>query len=114
MTMAGASSISLSTLRQHNFWDAVMRHATRTAALMVLLVLGGVIYTLVEGSLPALKQLGLGFFTSQRWNPVEENLGGLTAIYGTVITAIIAGNETFTYTRAAAGLDAQVMRKELS
>nr|WP_292998777.1 phosphate ABC transporter permease subunit PstC [Nevskia sp.] len=90
MTMAGSSGISLSTLRQHNFWDAVMRHATRTAALTVLLVLGGVIYTLVVGSLPALNQLGLGFFSSQRWNPVEENLGGLTAIYGTLITALIA------------------------
>ncbi len=70
--------------------DTVFRHLTRIAAITVLLLLSGVIVSLIEGSLPALETFGFGFLFSQRWNPVTENFGALPAIYGTILTLLIA------------------------
>jgi phosphate transport system permease protein len=70
--------------------DAVFRHLTRAAAFAVLIILGGVIFSLVVGSLPALREFGFGFLVSQRWNPVTENFGALAPIYGTLVTSFIA------------------------
>jgi phosphate transport system permease protein len=70
--------------------DAVFRNLTRAAAIGVLLLLSGVIISLIQGSIPALRTFGLDFLTSQRWNPVTETFGALPAIYGTVLTSSIA------------------------
>ncbi|MDR3419591.1 MAG: phosphate ABC transporter permease subunit PstC [Nevskia sp.] len=82
--------IPASILRRNNMWDALLRNATRTAALTVLVLLGGVIASLVQGSVPAIKAFGFGFLTSSSWNPVTEKFGALPAIYGTLVTSIIA------------------------
>src|ERR1700722_9192573 len=70
--------------------DAVFRNLTRAAALCVLLILGGVIIALIQGSIPALRTFGLGFLTEERWNPVTERFGALAPIYGTIVTSFIA------------------------
>ena len=70
--------------------DNAFRYLTRVAALGVLILLGGVIIALIAGSLPALRQFGFGFLTSERWNPVTENFGALAPIYGTLVTSAIA------------------------
>src|ERR1700689_5134035 len=70
--------------------DVVFRQLTRAAAIGVLLLLSGVIISLIDGSLPALRTFGFGFLVSERWNPVTDNYGALPAIYGTVITSLIA------------------------
>src|SRR6202050_1909609 len=70
--------------------DAAFRQVTRAAAIAVLLLLSGVIISLVGGSIPALRTFGFGFLLSHRWNPVTEIFGALPAIYGNVITSLIA------------------------
>jgi phosphate transport system permease protein len=70
--------------------DAAFRQLTRAAAIGVLLLLSGVIFSLIDGSIPAIRAYGLGFLFSSRWNPVTENFGALPAIYGTVLTSFIA------------------------
>ena len=70
--------------------DAAFRHLTRAAAIGVLLLLSGVIISLIDGSLPALRTFGFGFLTSERWNPVTEKFGALAPIYGTFVTSFIA------------------------
>jgi len=44
--------------------DAAFRHLTRAAAVGVLLLLSGVIVSLIEGSLPAIRTFGFGFLVS--------------------------------------------------
>jgi phosphate transport system permease protein len=56
----------------------------------VLLLLGGVIVSLVIGALPSIRAFGAGFYTSEVWNPVTEKFGGMAAMYGTIVTSIIA------------------------
>ena len=70
--------------------DIVFHRITKTAALFVLLVLGGVIVSLFLGALPAFQEFGIGFLTAQSWNPVTEKFGALAPIYGTIVTSLIA------------------------
>jgi phosphate transport system permease protein len=70
--------------------DAVFRHLTRAAAVMVLIILGGIIVSLVIGSWPALRQYGFSFLYTESWNPVTENFGAIAPIYGTIMTSLIA------------------------
>jgi phosphate transport system permease protein len=70
--------------------DATFRHLTRGAAILVLVLLGGVIAALIEGSLPALQEFGLSFLYEERWNPVTEKFGAFAPIYGTLVTSFIA------------------------
>src|SRR5262247_3940128 len=70
--------------------DFIFRVLTRAAALGVLVLLGGVIISLIDGSLPALRAFGLNFLVEERWNPVTEKFGALAPIYGTLVTSFIA------------------------
>ena len=45
--------------------DAVFRHLTRIAAVMVLVILTGIIIALVHGSLPALRKFGFSFLVTE-------------------------------------------------
>ncbi|MFZ1066327.1 MAG: phosphate ABC transporter permease subunit PstC [Pseudolabrys sp.] len=70
--------------------DVVFRHITRAAALAVLIILGGIIVSLVWGSLPALRAFGVSFLYQEVWNPVTEQFGAIAPIYGTIVTSLIA------------------------
>jgi phosphate transport system permease protein len=70
--------------------DAVFHGLTAFFALVVLLILGGVIVSLVYGAWPAFSKFGFGFIVNGAWNPVTENFGALTPIYGTLVTSLIA------------------------
>jgi phosphate transport system permease protein len=86
---AGAASRTR-VLDRLRLGDAVFRNLTRAAAIGVLLLLSGVIVSLIQGSIPAIRAFGFGFLTSERWNPVTNNFGALPAIYGTIVTSFIA------------------------
>lgn len=78
------------TTRRLNFTNSAFRATTLFFAVAVLLVLGGVIAALIDGSLPALRQFGIGFVATEVWNPVTEQFGAIAPIYGTLITSAIA------------------------
>jgi phosphate transport system permease protein len=77
-------------IRSFALSDAVFHRLTQGAALIVLLILGGVILSLIDGSLAAFARFGFGFLTNQVWNPVSKKFGALAPIYGTLITSFIA------------------------
>jgi phosphate transport system permease protein len=70
--------------------DAIFRALTKAAAIGVLILLGGVLVSLLIGSMPALREFGFEFLISERWNPVTEKFGALAPIYGTLVTSLIA------------------------
>ena len=70
--------------------DAIFHALTLVFALIVLLILGGIIISLLDGALPALREFGFGFFVTDRWNPVTEKFGALAPVYGTLVTSAIA------------------------
>jgi len=70
--------------------DKGFQFLTHATALAVLGLLGGIIIALMIGAMPALRAFGLGFLTTQKWNPVTEQFGALAPIYGTIVTSTIA------------------------
>jgi phosphate transport system permease protein len=70
--------------------DTAFGLLTKSAAVGVLIILGGVMFSLIDGSLLALRTFGLDFLLEQRWNPVTEKFGALAPIYGTLVTSFIA------------------------
>ena len=77
-------------LQRLRLGDAAFRHLTRAAAVTVLVILGGIIVSLVYGSLPALHTFGVSFLYREVWNPVTEKFGAIAPIYGTIVTSFIA------------------------
>jgi phosphate transport system permease protein len=71
-------------------YERAFRAATLIAAILVLLLLGGVALSLLRGAWPALSHFGFSFVSRQIWNPVTDQFGALASIYGTVVTSLIA------------------------
>jgi phosphate transport system permease protein len=71
-------------------YERVFRGATLSAAILVLLILGGVAVSLARGAWPALEHFGFRFVTREVWNPVTDEFGALAPIYGTLVTSLIA------------------------
>ena len=70
--------------------DLMFAWAARGAALITLALLAGILASLVVGAWPAIQKYGLGFLTSNVWDPVGLEFGGLVMIYGTLMTSFIA------------------------
>jgi phosphate transport system permease protein len=70
--------------------DILFRGTTQLFAFGVLVLLGAVMVALFVGGLPAFEAFGLGFLFDSTWNPVKQLFGGAPAIYGTLITSLIA------------------------
>lgn len=70
--------------------DAIFAGIARASGVLVLLLLGSLIASLFIGGLPAFRAFGANFLVSAAWNPVTQVFGGAVAIYGTVITSVLA------------------------
>ena len=70
--------------------DKLFGFLAKSAAVLTLALLFGILASLVVGAWPAITEYGLGFLTSTTWDPVKNEYGGLVMIYGTVVTSIIA------------------------
>jgi phosphate transport system permease protein len=87
---AGAALTRARALDRLRLGDLAFHWLTRASALGVLVLLGGIIVSLIIGSLPALHAFGLDFLIDERWNPVTEKFGAIAPIYGTLVTSCIA------------------------
>lgn len=89
-TESAAADARAKALGRFRSREAAFHGLTWAAAMLVLVLLSAIIGALIQGSLPLFKASGLGFLSSQRWNPVTETFGALPAIYGTLLTSLIA------------------------
>lgn len=76
--------------RRDHFLDRGFRVATVLLASTVFVVLLAILFTVFQGSRPAMAQFGLSFLTTSSWDPVSHRYGAFTAIYGTLVTSLIA------------------------
>jgi phosphate transport system permease protein len=68
--------------------DVALRWITGLAALAALVLIGMLIYKVVDGAWPAIQEFGFSFLTTQLWDPVTNQFGALAFIFGTVMTAL--------------------------
>jgi phosphate transport system permease protein len=70
--------------------DRTFRWLTFVCSLLVPLVMLAIGLELILSSWPAVKQFGFGFFFSQEWNPVLQEFGAASSIFGTLVSTLIA------------------------
>ncbi|MFH1071552.1 MAG: phosphate ABC transporter permease subunit PstC, partial [Candidatus Glassbacteria bacterium] len=87
---AKADSVAKIELASRSYAGIFFERISGLSAVLVLCILVAIIASLFVGSYPAIKQFHLGFITSDQWNPVTEEFGGLVPIVGTLVTSAIA------------------------
>jgi len=70
--------------------DPIFRWATLSGSLVILILVIGILLTLAKGAMPALENFGVGFLFSSEWNPVTNEYGALSSVYGTLVSTFIA------------------------
>jgi phosphate transport system permease protein len=92
--MAAGVRPELFTQRRRPLWELLIdRGFQKTVVLLaavVGLVLFGILVTVVGGAREALMRFGLGFITNSDWDPLAEHYGAFTAIYGTLVSSLLA------------------------
>lgn len=77
--------------KAHARWgDALFRRVLLAASLGVFILLAAIALFLLEGARPAIDRFGLGFITSNAWDPVQEVFGAAPVIFGTIATSLVA------------------------
>jgi phosphate transport system permease protein len=88
----GASPVegSRSFLSRLRSGDEIARLVTFIFAASVVLITVLLVYELWIASSLARQKFGLAFFVTRLWDPVAEQFGAATFIYGTVVTSAVA------------------------
>jgi len=74
----------------HQRNDAVFKWVNAFCAAMILALMAGFLIELTRHSGPAIEKFGFGFLTSTAWNPVTQDFGAASGIYGTLVSTVIA------------------------
>ena len=80
------------TGRRVRFGDVLLQLVAGAAALGATVLVGLIVWKLVDGSRLALSKYGLGFVTRVAWNPVvgHELYGAGSFLFGTIVTSVAA------------------------
>ncbi|HEF5872831.1 TPA: phosphate ABC transporter permease PstC [Burkholderia cenocepacia] len=70
--------------------DVLFGGLARLAAIVTLLLLGGIIVSLIVASMPTIQKFGIAFLWQSEWDPNSDIYGALVPIYGTLVTSLIA------------------------
>ena len=70
--------------------DQGFRQLTVVLASIVAVVLLGIFLVVIDGSKEAIGKFGLNFLTTSAWDPVNDEYGALTAIYGTLVSSLLS------------------------
>ena len=75
---------------QEKMADQGFRWMTIVLASLVGLVLAGILLTVLMGSREAMGRFGFQFLVLSDWDPVGDTYGAFTAIYGTIVSSVLA------------------------
>lgn len=75
---------------RRNKGDLIFKGLTLVCALAIPLLMTGIIAELWTNSDLSRRKFGFGFLISQAWNPVTQDFGALSAIFGTIVSTAIA------------------------
>jgi phosphate transport system permease protein len=70
--------------------DWLFKHVCQTAALLVIVLVVLIVLVLTVQAWLAIRRLGAGIVTSTDWAPNLAAFGGLTFVYGSVVTSLLA------------------------
>ena len=70
--------------------DLYFRWLTAACALVLPLIMIAIGLALAYYSIPALRKFGLSFFFTENWDPVTQQFGAVSSIYGTLMSTLLA------------------------
>ena len=92
--MASSGSEGLYALRHRppsdKLVDQSFRFLVTALAALVAIILFSIFLVVTLEARKAIAEFGLGFLVNSSWNPTTENFGAFTAIYGTLLTSVLA------------------------
>ncbi len=80
----------MAVVKRQKLQDFLFHKVTMGFSLLVLIALLGIIASLWMSAWPAFQKFGFGFIWSDEWDIVNEQFGALIAIYGTIMSSVIA------------------------
>jgi phosphate transport system permease protein len=92
--MTSSTKAEAFTLRRRPAFEKLIdngfRQSTILMAAMVAFILLAIFATVFLGAREAISTFGLKFLTTSAWDPVNERYGAFTAIYGTLVSSLLA------------------------
>jgi phosphate transport system permease protein len=70
--------------------DVLFKGVAVAASAFATALLGVIAYKIFDLAAPAMSHFGLAFLWTEVWDPVKDNYGALTFVYGTAVTSLIA------------------------
>ncbi len=70
--------------------DIIFKNTTLVLSSLVAIVLLGIILVVFIQSFESFSRYGLNFLVTSEWNPVKDEYGAFTAIYGTLVTSLLS------------------------
>ena len=70
--------------------DIIFKNTTLVLSSFVAIILLGIIFVVFFQSLESFSRYGLKFLVTSEWNPVKDEYGAFTAIYGTLVTSFLS------------------------
>ena len=70
--------------------DSTLRGVTLAATVVTLVLIGLIVYQVVDQARLSIGEFGLGFITSQDWDVVKNQFGAADFIFGTAVTSAVA------------------------
>ncbi len=89
-TIVMIDQLMVALVKNKSIQDFLFHKVTMLFALLVLIALAGILVSLMISAWPAFQKFGIQFIWTNEWDIINENFGAAIAIYGTLISSVIA------------------------
>jgi phosphate transport system permease protein len=83
-------SIGLNSVRKIDLKEKGFKRSLLLTAILLIVLLVAIFFTLVAGSMPTIKALGFSFVYNKTWDPVANQFGASPFLAGTLLTSFLA------------------------
>jgi phosphate transport system permease protein len=80
----------VAVVKKQRIQDFLFHKVTMLFAILVLIALAAILVSLMISAWPAFKNFGVDFIWTVEWDIINEDFGAAIAIYGTLISSVIA------------------------
>jgi phosphate transport system permease protein len=80
----------LAVVKKQRIQDFLFHKVTLLFSVLVLVAMAGILISLLVSAWPAFQKFGIGFIWRIEWDIINEEFGAMIAIYGTLVSSLIA------------------------
>jgi phosphate transport system permease protein len=80
----------MAVVKKQRIQDFLFHKVTMLFAVLVLVALAAILVSLMISAWPAFQKFGIRFIWTEEWDIINEDFGAAIAIYGTLVSSVIA------------------------